>query len=165
MRVFFNPQNISILPHLNTRFCRDLNHCIQNRPHHTHTFFFSCIGGYWVHGPVQPPGASVWCRATGENHRRLPWSISMVRSRQEAALPTLDQASWHWTTSPARLQVVSRSDWAYKQFIESSLLTLLRAPTWDIALAVPHLAKIEWCQFYTCFLLMLFAPHENVCGY
>lgn len=74
------------------------------------TTMISLPGWYRVHGLVQSSGACIWCGATGEDYWRLPGPVPVVRGRQKASLPTLDQTCWHRTTTTAGLQMVPRSD-------------------------------------------------------
>ena len=65
-----------------------------------------CAGWNWVYGPVQPPDPRVRRGAVGEDHRRVPGPVPVVRGRQTTAVPTVDQTRWPGTTAGTDLQVV-----------------------------------------------------------
>ena len=66
------------------------------------------VGWNWVHGLVQPPYSSVWCGATGEDYRCLPWPVFMVWSRQEASVSSMGKTSWHRASTTFDVQMVPR---------------------------------------------------------
>ena len=67
-----------------------------------------CLGWNWVHGLVQPfdTGARHW--APGEDHRRIPGPVSLVRVWQAPPVSSMDQASWHRAPTATGVQMVSR---------------------------------------------------------
>lgn len=71
-----------------------------------HGLYF--LGWHWVHGPVQPSCSCVWCWTTGEDHRCLPWPVSLVWSWQEAPVSSVGETSWHGTSTIVDLQMVPR---------------------------------------------------------
>lgn len=71
-----------------------------------HGLYF--LGWHWVHGPVQPSCSCVWCWTTGEDHRCLPWPVSLVWSRQEAPVSSVGETIWHRTSTTVDLQMVPR---------------------------------------------------------
>ena len=66
------------------------------------------VGWNWVHGLVQPPYSSVWCGATREDNRCLPWPVSVVWSRQEASVSSMGKTSWHRAYTTFDVQMVPR---------------------------------------------------------
>ena len=80
-------------------------------------------GGHWVHGPVQSPHPRVRRGAPGEDHRRLPGPVPLVRGRQAPTLPALDQALRLRAATASHLQVVPR-------FVHENAVAVLLVLAW-----------------------------------